>query len=114
VLSSVAKIESRTSDEILHRLGDENLARSGESRDASARDDRDAGELLAYKFAFARVNPGADVEVARPCIGDDRLRTRDRARGAIEAAEEAVTGRVELVSSEPHELSSYILVMTRQ
>jgi hypothetical protein len=55
--------------------------------------------------------PNLEAEVAYGLA--DRTRATDRARRAVEAGEETVTGRVELASAEAVELSAYERVMRR-
>ena len=58
------------------------------------------------------MDSSADVEVELFGTAHDRPCTRNCARGTVEAAEEAVARRVDLVPPESRELASHILVMT--
>src|SRR5918911_957838 len=89
MLATVLEVDSRSGDEVAHGRGDEDLARPRKRRDARAGVDGDAGDLVAEQLAFARVEPGANVdpELAHRIANTDRA--SNRARRTVERREES-------------------------
>ena len=63
----------------------------------------DAANLPVDDLAFTGVHAGADLEPELVHAVGDRAGTSNRARGAIEAGEEAIPGSVELLTAEAEE-----------
>jgi hypothetical protein len=83
-----------------------------EGRNASADVHADAARSFRCDLHLSRVHAGSDREPDRCDTLLDRLRTSDRARGAIERGEEAVTGGVSLVTSEAIDLAADDVVVS--
>src|SRR5919198_3481431 len=98
--------DSRARDEVLHRAGDEDLSRPRFGRHARPDVDCDPAGLVAVELALARMDPGAHLEAELADGTPHRAGTADRARGAVEAREDAVARGVDLLSSEACDLAS--------
>src|SRR5579864_8029772 len=68
--------------------------------------DGDSPDLAVHELALAGVEAGAHLDSEPAHALRDRARAADRPRRAVEAREEAVTGRVELLAAEAGELGT--------
>ena len=67
---------------------------------------RDARQVVAAYFAFADVDAGTQVDSVSDARCGDCVGAAHRSRWSVEGCEEAVTGGVDLLTSEPFELRS--------
>src|SRR5712691_2417843 len=103
----VLEADSGACHEILDRIGDQDLTRPGLARDASADVDGDAAHFLAHHLALARVQTGPHLDSQLPDSARDGACAPNRAGGAVESGEHAVTGRVDLPSAEARQLPAH-------
>src|SRR5207244_646096 len=106
VETAVGELDPRAGDQILDRSGDEDLARTGECRNAGARVHRDPAHRVARELDLAGVNARAHLQPELRYPLDDTPGAADRARGAVERAEEPAPRRIDLGAPEPIELST--------
>src|SRR5213595_952114 len=105
----VLELEVGAGDEVVRGRGNEYLACSRASCDACPDVDRDAARLLRrHAFDFARMHAGAYVDTQLAHAGADFECTVDSAGGAVEQGHEAVTGGIDLLASEPFELTAHL------
>ena len=112
MLTTIVEREPGTGNEVLDGPGDEHLARCRERRDPRPRDDRDTSDLLTDKFALARVDTRTDFKAELGRALHNPFRTRNRSRGTLEAAEEPVTGTVDLDPPMSTEFAAHTRVVT--
>jgi hypothetical protein len=106
VLAPVVEPDAGAGDQVPYRARHQHLVGNRLRGDPGAGVDRDAADLAADHLALARVHPGSDGDPERPDLVEDRPSAADGARGAVEAREEAVAGRVDLAPAEAHELAA--------
>src|SRR4029453_8282529 len=106
-VAALAEIAPRAGPEIPDCSRDDHLTRPGLRRDTRADVDGDPANLAFDLLALPCVEPGPNLEAEVLHRVDDRAGTADRARRSVERGEEAVTGGVELLPAEPHELSPH-------
>lgn len=84
----VLKTKVRPDDQVLDGAGDEHLAGLRARADAGTDMNRHSGEVPRPDLAFARMDPGADVDAQRPHPVGDRGCALYRTRRSIEGSEE--------------------------
>src|SRR5262249_46173107 len=93
--------------QVLHRAGGDDLSRRGDGQDPRRGVYRDAAEVVAPDLALPRVHAGADLEAERGGAVDDRRRAVERARGCVEARQEAVPRGLRLAAAKALELATH-------
>src|SRR5438105_3634686 len=102
--TGVLEREPRTAREIADGARYEDFAGRRFACEAGTEVHRHADELVSADLALAGVDTGAHLEAQRTRGLADGARAADRARGAVERGEEAVTGVVDLLAAEALQL----------
>src|SRR5512132_2229216 len=103
VLTGVVEPQTRTRDEVLHRLRDQDLAGPADGGYSRADRNGEAAALVLDQLAFAGMHAGPDLD---PQIADPfghLQRAADRAGWTVERGVEAVARRVVLLPAPPLE-----------
>ena len=100
----VEKVKAGTRDEVLYRARHEDLAGRRLRHHARASMDGDAGKLVVNALALSGVKADAGLDTEASHRVADTLGAADGASRAVEAREEAVSGRVDLTPSVELEL----------
>jgi hypothetical protein len=109
--SEIGEQQFRSRGEMCDRVGHQDLTRRGDRFDPLCRGHGDTADLLARELDFADVETRSDVQAELPHREHDREGTPHTRCRARELSEEAIAGRIHLVSSVALQLPANLCVV---
>ena len=111
VLAPLGELDPRADNEVLHRPGDQYFPGRRHRTDPRGDMDGQSTEIVAPDLALAGVQSSSDFDAEAVSCLDDFGCASNAASRSVEAGQETVSGGLDLLSTESHELITHKPVM---